>query len=176
MTIEKLNETVSLEEDKGRNAIFSKINKLIDEASVAELARGYKQSISASGAKITFVQKYPFLVPEHLKDFALDGRIRSKVAIPAGASISAITLNGASVAVSDKDLEGLKEVFLSELFHADVPKRTSLNGHKDINYTWVFTITGTIDDTITAETIISNDDFVTEKLIAADKVAVEANP
>ena len=244
MSIAKIPETVALENDKGRNVLFKKVNEIIDalgenvegdegveerveqletdlplvdgrvqqletdlplvegrveqletdlplvegrveqleeaademieEAAATAFARNLSSALSASGSEITMVQNHPFSIPEHVKEYAVDGKIRFKNALAAGVSVTGITLNGNVVPVSGLDLEGKTEVYLSELIDAEIaPVRTLLEDHADLDCTWVFTLGGTVTDTITAEYVISKDGFVTEKVIATNKVAVD---
>lgn len=130
---------------------------------------------SEIGGDVTITIVYPTPIDSNLQVWKSDRTILSEDPLPEGTTVSALTYNGDPVPVSEIDLGGRTEVFLSELVDDSVPTRGSVHLEAGVTAVWVVTITNTnpIDTNIYAQAVVSNDDFITHKVLAeTDPIAI----
>jgi hypothetical protein len=141
---------------------------------IADLVEGTSMTVVVDGNVVTATIEYPETIDELLADWKVDAKLESTQEMPEGTKVN-IEYNGTLVA-EGVDVSNKTSVYLSELLPGE--NRPSIVPHAGLVDTWVITITAeeSINADVTVKSVISNDDFVSEVVIAQDEVTLEPEP
>jgi len=141
---------------------------------IADLVEGTSMTVVVDGNEVKATIEYPETIDELLADWKVDAKLESTQEMPEGTKVN-IEYNGTLVA-EGVDVSNKTSVYLSELLPG--PNRPSIVPHAGLVDTWVITITAeeSINADVTVKSVISNDDFVSEVVIAQDTANINITP
>lgn len=189
--VDKLPARETLENDNGRLVSFSEINEIIDSMAVetaaretaaretADVAAKTSLALSSNTTTVTLALTVPTTVGAVAGAKNIDFKLSlTSGTFAAGVSVSSITEDGSSIADAHLDLEGLDEVYLSQLIDPTETAsiRPALSTYAGAVKTFVLTWAGTVAATLKIEAIISDDSFATEEEIAIGFRTVSLSP
>ncbi len=137
-----------------------------------QLADGTTLALGVADNVVTATAEYPSEISSELENYMTDARITSAPSFAAGTAV-AIAYNGDLLATATLATD-TNDVYLSELLvDGGVPQenvRTPIIGHAGRTDVWTLTVTPpeNLDTTVTVQTVVSDDDFATETVLAQD--------